>query len=525
MMIDLTTGPDFEVQQEDGEGTAVSAAYRDRPIAEFLEWSRTNNDAWLLIDRTSQRFVSSPRFRGAYWDTETGAIANTLAPLIRLRAARGLQIVEPRSLAWSISRDCSVAAAAFPVTTPIRNVRPIFACMTCEGVTPRSYLPPPAHGYMSDDTFREALIEAAARYAGGNATICFSGGKDALAVFLAMGTAVPRKQLRAVYVDHAFFGGERDQAQAIADRLVIPLEVRSLAGGWAYGGDDGRVRLETLLSSTLSNATSPQHAIEDGPIVDGQNVDALLSFHMTKPPQQGKPSLYYILRNLKFLGRATLPGRLGLRSLHLVGAAAQRLRGAGPLPISAATDFTGYAADLLLGINPSSEFADDARREIALLACLFDRPVSLRDMFFYAYPSWQTLLGAAKPGAPADRLVNSAPFLPLWGAPLGWRDLMRPKWQVSNFIERLTQTAYASIPIPPATREAPEIDRQFFDINGATLLRDGALLDFVEPHRRQALRDTWRELFARILHGGHSNFDLLWAMRILNHDLLLRRNL
>jgi hypothetical protein len=121
----------------------------------------------------------------------------------------------------------------------------------------------------------------------------FSGGKDSLAIYLALAEA-SNEDISAVYVeqDGLVSGGSLSQARHVASEYGVTLNLVDPEGGWAFGDSATWKRLHDLLTTTLVSPVAPHHSLTQEPkrlVLSGQNMDAMLSMDMPKPPQSYPP--------------------------------------------------------------------------------------------------------------------------------------------------------------------------------------------------------------------------------------------
>jgi hypothetical protein len=420
-------------------------------IDSFLAWSLDTAGPWVLIDPLEKVIITSPGWPGGYIDFETLMASTDIQPVLSRRSEQGKKLLHGPATRRYLSPANPNGTYSFPLQSPFHNIKILGGgCLVQydKGVV-SSYLSR-ARSFVGDDSpsFEGAMLETASRCTE-PVTLMFSGGKDSLAIYLALEEA-SSEDLSAVYVkqDGLVSGGKFSQARHIASEYGISLTLVEPDGGWAFGDSSTWDRLHDLLTTTLANPVAPHHAVSQGPknvLVDGQNMDAMLSMDMPKPPQS-----YPSLKNLMWWARhimSYLPrsirytdlffrSKIFRRAVRLAEKSAKLAlcaRGKGTPPLRD-TSFRGILKSLMSKELPgSAKSAPKAYAEAKKIEKIIQDD-NIREIWFHLYPKMASLFGNA--GRPVYHFVNQGPMYNMWENKIDIRDTIEPKKSLKKFVEK-----------------------------------------------------------------------------------------
>lgn len=498
---------------------------RASAVEEFLAYAVKSTGDWLIYDPTKGIIITAPGFSGAYLDTSQKVVGRDVGPLVRDRLKKNVPIFDQSASSWWLSRDIGPNINAYPVSSPFSNIRSLVGAsivhfdgdtVRCEGYLNHA----PFERYPAS-TFEESLLTASANV---NRPVClmFSGGKDCLSIAVALQEAgFDSSNLRLAYVASGCIAGEKGvrQAEIGARSTEIELEViRPEGGWWAWGGDAGAVRIRELMSRTIIEPFSPFHCISDigknELLIDGQNMDAMLSMDMSKPPQKwpsifGSASFWYlylfrdVLRNFRYTShfqRSRLMRSATYRleaMLKLIYRAAGTFKSYKPAAVSKMKIYEQLAAlqrKIPLGsIDPNLDYDWEALKlEAEKLAELGGNRTY--DSWFYMYPAMAAMLGHGQ-HTHVNRFVNQGPFAPLWRRGIGLMEAVSPKYEVRRFLKRKLAKTYAEA-IDGLDTDTSRVVKNQVSMPYSELLqfgrilnwRDSAVMDHLSPETADQMK-------------------------------------
>jgi hypothetical protein len=138
--------------------------------------------------------------------------------------------------------------------------------------------------------FKTAIHKAAEALSDEDITMMFSGGRDSLALFLALNHMQTDGSLRLVTVDWRPGSQAQGPFQAlpVADSLGLELDVLSFSDGWITTQEPVYSNIQQALSQDFTKPIAPHHALSakelsaDTIIAHGQNMDAITGIGMNR---------------------------------------------------------------------------------------------------------------------------------------------------------------------------------------------------------------------------------------------------
>lgn len=442
-------------------------------LNDFLKFAVESNGDWLLIDKNIGVLVTAPGFSGGYLDVAQRQTARNVSSLVASRLQKQLPLIDESAASWWLSREIGNGINAYPVSSPFSGIRTLVGGtvvhFNADSVHCNGYLNMARKQTYPGNAFEVSILNACAQV---NRPVCllFSGGKDCLSIALGLREAgLQPEDLRLTYVDaRSISNAARVKHAEFAARAAgFELEIVTPDGGWwAWGGEDGPANLLGLFSRTLVEPLAPFHCIapqqSEEVLFDGQNMDAMLSVEMRKPPQEfpkilGSFSRWYVyvfrdvLRNIRYtetfrhskVTRSTvfrlektlkwMYERLGVYSSYQPASVA-------------AMEFSDHIAALQRRLPPGSidyerDFdAHGLHREVeALLQYGGSR---LNEIWFYMYPAMATMLGHGL-DTQVHRFPNQGAFSSLWCRDTRIRDAISPKYEVRRFLKSRLGRSYS----------------------------------------------------------------------------------
>lgn len=310
-------------------------------------------------------------------------------------------------------------------------------------------------------TFESAMLSTAQSLNDKDITLLFSGGKDSLSIYVALREQLGADKIRCVFVDQPVTGGAIDTAKQAAKNLNIDLEIIKPQNKLIWLEGSHLEELEDLLTNGLSAPFAPYHAVRlekngRNVLIDGQNMDAMLSFDMPKPVSKnifaGNP-----IRNTKlclstllkaypysdsFISGITGTGSDGYYTaynlLHKIAGKNKNL-----LP-------EDLIAALILKQTPGTYKIDNAslKEEVSRLMVMSQNGngFDFRKPWIYGYPSLASLLVSTPTNfEPVFRYVNQGPFTDTWLKPITMETVFTRKREVTDFIQKYTGSTYTQI--------------------------------------------------------------------------------
>lgn len=432
-------------------------------INSFLGWSIDTAGPWVLIDPAERIIVTSPGWPGGYIDFETLMVSTKVQPLLSRRNEQGKKLLHGPAARRYLSPDNPNGVYSFPCQSPFSGIRILGGgCLVQYGIgVVSSYLGRASSFGESDRlSFEDAMLETASRCTD-PVKLMFSGGKDSLAIYLALEEA-SSEEVSATYVrqDGLVSGGQFSQARHIASEYGFPLNVVEPEGGWAFGDSATWGRLDDLLSTTLVNPVAPDHAVSQEPkrlLVSGQNMDAMLSMDMPKPPQS-----YPSLRKIRWWARhiiSYLPKSIRytdpffrsktFRRIVRVTekAVKQGLSKAGwatmeETPPLRDTSFRGILKSLITKELPGSAKPDS---KLYIEAKKIEKTIGQKNVqegWFHMYPRLSALMGSA--GRYMQIFANQGTMYDIWERGIKIRSSVEPKKELRNLLNKLGEEKYSS---------------------------------------------------------------------------------
>lgn len=269
----------------------------------FLE-SRLNVDpislgksiagSWASYNPIAQSLITSVNFTGAYHDT-SGNFSNSVSSLLSL-SGKSATLDHDSTRVFLSKRNGS------PVQ-PLACKTPFSKVSFATSLTNYAYQPEDGLkisrtalndlSELPEICLLDSFLETAALYERQyfKVGVLFSGGKDSLAVALALRSAMGSERVICIYVltDGIESGGSLEQARLVAKEYGFELEVISNKFGWP---SDNPSDVHEILESMKHRIMSPfeyQFSVKMkiDCLVTGQNMDSVLSLAIPKPPQFG----------------------------------------------------------------------------------------------------------------------------------------------------------------------------------------------------------------------------------------------
>lgn len=433
-------------------------------IDTFLTWSIDTAGAWILIDPVEELIVTSPGFPGAYIDFETLMVSTNVQPLLSHRSEQGKKLLHSPAARRYLSPANPNGTYSFPCQSPFYKVQILGGgCLVQYGKgVVSSYLSRASSFDESDRlSFEDAMLETASRCTD-PVTLMFSGGKDLLAIYLALAEA-STEDFSAVYVkqDGLVSGGSLSQARHVASEYGVTLNLVDPEGGWAFGDSATWNRLHDLLTTTLVNPVAPHHSLAQEPkrlFLSGQNMDVMLSMDMPKPPQSYPPlgnimwwarhiishlpkSIRYtdrFFRSKTFRRVVRATEKAIKRGLSEVGRVKRE-----ETPPLRDTSFRGILKSLI-----SKELPGSAKCETKLYeeAERIEKLVPKKDVYegwFHAYPKISSLFLNAEKSVYS--FANQGVMYDIWSKKKGLKDAIVPKKNLVKFIKEKGGKKYSKV--------------------------------------------------------------------------------
>jgi hypothetical protein len=294
--VDLTAGE--ELLRVIGEplhttASALIAQYQNKDIDEFLQLEATRScGSYIILDQTKDRvrLITSPGFSAGYIDQTTHFLSTEIGELLDKRDAGEPLIDDVGTAFWFSFEGRSPYSSSW--RTPFQNIHKLKPGLVGEfkdgkWSKMRSYLPLAAN---HEQSFQDALHEAVSAFRDESVTLLFSGGKDSTAIYLALREELGKESITPVTVDlHPIVDAEYERVTAVAENLNMDLTWEEYSSGWPPTDKRYLEAMEDRLRSNLVDPINPHHGVREQRsnehIVSGQNMDAMLSLDMPKPPQ------------------------------------------------------------------------------------------------------------------------------------------------------------------------------------------------------------------------------------------------
>jgi hypothetical protein len=250
--------------------------------------------SWASYNPVKQSLITSVNFTGAYHDT-SGNFSSSISDLLGLSGKSAMLDLDSTRVFLSKRNGSPVQPLA--CKTPFSKVS--FAT----ALTSYSYQPEDGLkisrtalndlGNLPEISLLDSFLETAALYEKqySKVGVLFSGGKDSLAVALALRSAMGSERVVCIYIltDGIESGGSLEQARLVAKEYGFELEIISSSFGWP---SDNPSDVQEILDSMKHRIMSPFEAqfsvkMKLDCLVSGQNMDSVLSLAIPKPPQFG----------------------------------------------------------------------------------------------------------------------------------------------------------------------------------------------------------------------------------------------
>lgn len=469
-MTDLKVVSDITFIGESLPKQDITGLYKNAPLDTFLAFANTSCGKWMIIDTQNKRIVTNPGWAGGYIDTEKLLYAENLKELVSGRRQTGSLEYNEGALSRYIGKGSYYGSYTYPVSTPYKHIDVVKGGVIIDWSNASQK--PVVKSYLRTEnkySFDEAMLTTAESLKDKDVTLLFSGGKDSLSIYVALREQLGADKIRCVFIDQPVTGGAIDTAKKAAKNLNIDLEIIKPENKLVWLEGSRLDELEDLLTNVLSAPFAPYHAVrleknDRNVLIDGQNMDAMLSFDMPKPVSKnifaGNP-----VRNAKIYA-STLLKAYPYSDSYVSGVTGEGSDGyysgykllrkmAGKKGGISAEDLV---ASLIVKETPGAYRLKDSslKEEVNRLMEISQNGNSFdfRKAWIYGYPALANLLVSTPTNfEPVFRYVSQGPFTDTWLKPITMETVFTRKKEVTDFIQKHTGSTYTQIApdhdIPP----------------------------------------------------------------------------
>ncbi|MGV3459253.1 MAG: hypothetical protein ACO1N9_02240 [Flavobacterium sp.] len=448
----------------------IAGRYRNSSLDAFLAFANTSCGKWMIIDTENKRIVTNPGWAGGYLDTGKLLFSLNLKELASGRRHEGTLEYSEGALSRYIGKGSYYGSYTYPVSTPYRGIEIVKGGVVIDWENAAKK--PVVKSYLRSEnkySFEQAMLTTAGSLKDKDVTLLFSGGKDSLSIYVALREQLGADNIRCIFIDQPVTGGAIDTAKQAAKNLNIDLEIIKPDNKLVWLEGSRLDELEDLLTNVLAAPFAPYHAVrleknDLNVLIDGQNMDAMLSFDMPKPVSKNifagnpaKNAKVYLSTLMKaypysesYVNGVTGEGSDGYYSGYKL---LRKIAGK-----SGTVTPQDLAAALIVKETPGAYklkdgyLKDEVDRfmEISQNGNGFD----FRKAWIYGYPALANLLVSTPTEFESVfRFVCQGPFTDTWLKPITMETVFTRKKEVTDFIHKYTGATYTQIApdhaIPP----------------------------------------------------------------------------
>ena len=410
--------------------------------------------SWIAVNENGN-FVTSPGFLGCYWCVKNGINFN----LNHLKNDNNFKWNAKYVLSDLQSDELGTDGTFF--TSEIDGTLRLGAALygnldsSFKAESYLEYLKP-----KESLSFSEKLSISIEPFAKLDTGILFSGGRDSLALAIAMQQIKGRGNLKLFYVaqDDVASGGNLEAAKSIAKLIKEDLIIERPKNKIYF--NDIKVfneLVDGLMKKTLVSVVAPTNAFKfKGILIDGQNFDAMLGWKIPKM-RQGSSQLslkllpykvHYFLTNLIFhnmLQKNSFVKQIYSVIMHIVAKIALIINKKRVANIYKSNTGEIKYNDFLFGKNNARKFINLVEEELKNLNAL--SLTNFKSMYFYCYPakvnfSSRYLFYNNK----LRRPIHHSIFASHWCEQIRFKDCWNYKHALDDFIkENLGQRKYKKL--------------------------------------------------------------------------------
>ncbi len=521
-MIDLAISRGIETI---GAADSALEGYRSLPLDQFLDQAAGSVGSWAIFDLERRVAVTSPGFQGVFWDRETRAASLRMDELLQRRRERSLPLLDDAGVIWYLANNANNPTYALPVSTPLAGIQRVAGGLSIDDIddpAPRSYFLG-AHEAADHRTFEAAMLTTAAALPG-RPTLLFSGGRDSLAIALALREARGIEHTHLLHVAGDSKGTRPEHAIAAASEFGLSVEILEPQGGWAFGSSSRAPELEQLLARSLVSASSFRHVIpqnDDDPLIDGQNMDAMTAFVLKKPQVGARSSVFHKI--VRSVGEQRQYNRSLGAEFGPADLAGQ--------PRGVRLPSTGhYSAPRIdgRGAEVETQLIEALRADETFLRRYLRSSSTPKQAYFYAYCSLAMMYGSGtEAAAVGSSFVNNGPFRPHWNARLSFADFYEPKRYVNRFIGRRGGGNLFANPPKASSRPTMADTSSLRELAHYLVPENSGVIDHLRPQLRDWYLGHVADIHASIMSSepptvASQKALLKRALRTLNLEVLLR---
>lgn len=552
---------DPEFYGEDSLSASKNAyllGFESGPTIDPISLGKSIAGSWVCHSPREKNLVTSVNFTGAYHDS-SGYFSNSLSNLLSLSAkSTNLDLNATRVF---LSKRNGSPVQPLACKTPFSNIN--FAT----SLTSYSY---GSNGELkirrtalndlsslSDISLLESFLETAAIYEKQyrNVGVLFSGGKDSLAVALALRSAMGPERVTCIYVltDGVESGGSLDQAKLVADEYGFQLEIISTSFGWP---SDNPSDVQEIIDAMKHRIMSPfeyQFSVKSNIdcLVSGQNMDSVMSLAIPKPPQFGWMSepgyrnflLHRIVLGLPYTAFFAKSPKLDSSLSRLINLRSKLLGSS-----KRAEPWGANLSEHVSRLAMASEWTDpnwinripDLEASDELISSINDKPSrdqlheTVRKSWYYLHPGMAVhMMGVPNArGLNSRSFVTETPFLRHWVKPVPIKNIFNKKpledviYQISGIPWR--GVAKNGFSLDRGVEGGNELSKRFIEVLSSKNL---AIYDHLQEIELIELINSKIELS---IHGlkskkagttfRESNYTEVFnlAARLVNLELILR---